>query len=110
MSRKKPLWILWKENSEHVSRIILREYELFGLDRGYQPTQHGLFTFLTEGQWNLATRKKEAARYKITQGSFDYWFTRLVEENYIQIDALTRSTKSVWLQIIEREDRPPELE
>lgn len=112
MGRKKkvPLWRLWEEEPEHISRVILREFEQYAIDNGYQPSPHGLFRMLTEGYWHLKLRKFIEPRYDFTQGSFDHWYDRLVEEGYMSVDEHTHALKSNWLVIEEKDGRPPELE
>lgn len=108
--RKQPLWLIWKHNDNHISKQIHREFEEYAKTTGFYPTQRGLFNLMTQGRW-LPNRKFEEPRYKDLQlGSFDHWFDRLVDEGYIKVDDATRSVNSTGLVIVEKDNRPPELE
>lgn len=108
--RKRPLFVEWQVDSEHVSRQIYRELEQYAVDYGYYPTQSALFALMTGGVWGAQTHEWIPPRYQFDRNKFDYWFERLVEEGYIDIDDRTRAIRSSYLDIREGENRPPELE
>lgn len=74
-----------------TARDILSELELYAKDRQFYPVQNALFGHM---------RRKQ---YDVTIGEFNYWFDRLVRENYIDIDPDTRSVRCIRLMIIERD-------
>lgn len=108
--RKEALWLIWKKNDSHISKQIFREFEQYAIDTGFQPTQFGLYHLMTQGVWVTPKIYQEPKYPDLTQGSFDHWFERLVSEGYIKIDDRTRSISSTALKIVEKEERPPELE
>lgn len=95
----------WTENQEHISRKIFNELELYAKDKQFYPVQNALFNYMTKPQWNPKTRKKDPPRYpKLTLWTFDYWFDRMVDEGYIEIDLASRAIRCTHLEIVEKED------
>ena len=88
-----------------VARDIFNELSLYGQDKQFLPVQNALFSFMTKPHWNPLNHQLEAPRYpELRQGVFDYWFDRLVEEGYIEIDRVTRAIRCTDLAIIKKED------
>jgi hypothetical protein len=103
--RKEPISKIWQDTPDHLSHQIFSELELYATDKGYYPIQNALFRFMTQPQWNEKVRKQDEPRYpKLGQWTFDYWFDRLVEEGYIEVDQVTRSIRCTHLIIVEREN------
>lgn len=102
--RKQTLQAIWEKEPDHISRQIFRELDLYAKDKQFYPVQNALWRYMTEPQYNPRTRKTEVARYpEIGQWKFDYWFGRLVEERFIEIDPTTRAIRCVHLEIVEKE-------
>lgn len=108
--RKIPLWQIWLDDDNHISKQILRELELYAKDKGFYPLQNVLFTMLTNGRYNPVTHKWEPARYSFEIGTYNYWFKRLVEEGYVGLDPDSRSINSTSLEIREKEIRKADLD
>lgn len=88
-----------------IARSILDELSLYAKDKQFYPLQNALFGYMTRPQFNPATRKEDPPRYpKLKLWIFDYWYERLVEEGYIEVDRATRSIRCVHLAIVEREN------
>lgn len=104
MSKREPISKIWHDNPNHISKLIFNEMDVYAQDKGFYPVQFALYKYMAEPQWNKATLKMDPARYKgLTQGKFDHWYDRLVEENYIIVDPTTRSVRLMHLVIVERE-------
>lgn len=87
-----------------TARDILNELSLYAKDRQFYPVQNALWRYMAQTQYNPKTHKKEEARYpKLGVWTFDYWFDRLIEEGYIEVDNITRAIRCVHLEIVERE-------
>lgn len=108
--RKQPLWLIWKNNDNHISKQIHREFEQYAKDTGFYPTQNALYTLMAQGAWTSRDHFEPAHYPKLTVDSFNHWFERLVFEGYIKVDVRTRAINSTGLTIVEKENRPPELE
>jgi len=114
--RKKPLWLIWEEDDAHISKSIYRELEIYAVDKGFYPTQRGLFRLLVEGEWKEAVREGRKIRlwvpprYSFTLDSFNHWFERLMDDGYVAIDERTRGIKCTGLIITQRDDRSAELD
>jgi hypothetical protein len=103
--RRESLSQLWSHNDSHISHLIFNELDLYAKDRQFYPVQNALFSYMTNEQWNAGTHKLDPPRYPhLSQGIFDYWFGRLVEEGYIEIDQTTRAIRCLHLEIIEKPD------
>lgn len=90
-----------------IAKLIFDELDLYAKDKQFYPVQNALYSYMTKQQFNRATHKQEPSRYPdLARGTFDYWFERLVEEGYIEIDGATRAIRCVHLAIVER-DLPP---
>jgi hypothetical protein len=90
--------------------LIFNELDLYAKDKQFYPVQNALYSYMTKPQFNKATRQMDPPRYPdITRGTFDYWFERLVEEEYIKVDSATRAIRCVHLVIVERENAPVSL-
>lgn len=110
-TKKIPLAQLWQMSAtEHISLSILREYKQYIDDKAYFPNQHALFRLMTIPQWNPEKKGWDEPRYSVTIGAYNHWFDRLVKEGYIQVDGLTTSTRAPWITIVDKDDKPPELE
>jgi hypothetical protein len=93
--------------NNQIARDIFNELDLYAKDKQFYPPQNALFKYMTESQFNRMTRRKNPARYSdLSQGKFNYWFSRLVEEKYIEIDPITRAIRCIHLAIVERDDVP----
>ena len=75
-----------------VARDILNELEHYAKDKQFYPAQNALFGHM---------RRK---RYELTISEFNYWFSRLAWDGYIEIDPDTRAIRAVKLIIVERDD------
>lgn len=106
MSRtKQPLEQIWEKQPGHISRLILLELTLYAKDKQFYPLQNVLLRMMTKPRYNRKTHKYESARYpEIKRHAFDYWFGRLVDEGYIEIDGESRSIRCVNLIITDKED------
>lgn len=114
MRVKYPLWELWerykRRGKTHLSEEIYQEFEQYAKDTGFYLSQNALFRWMTEGRW-IAPKVYQKPRYpKLTLGSFNYWFDRLVDEEYIAVDSQGRSVSSSRLSITEKDDTTPELD
>lgn len=92
-----------------TARIILAELDLYAKDRQFYPLEGALFTYLTKGEYDHRKRKYIEPRYPEMAnhwGSFHYWFVRLSNEGFIEIDNNTRAVRCVHLQIVEKDASP----
>jgi hypothetical protein len=106
---KFPLAQMWHSNPGHISRMILEELTLYAKDKQVYPIQNQLFHLMTDPQYNKKTNEPIPPRYPEIVGkgnTFDYWFGRLVEEGYIEIDWPTRSIRCTKLAIVDMGDKP----
>lgn len=74
------------------ARDIFAELEIYAKDKQFYPVQNALFCHM---------QRKE---YDITIGEFNYYFKRLVDEGYIEIDDDTRAIRATKLIITERDN------
>ena len=75
-----------------VAQDILSVLQTYATDSQFYPTQNGLYAHM------------KRLGYRYTIGSFNYWFSRLVEAGHIQIDwQNTRAIRATSLAIVERE-------
>lgn len=85
-----------------VARSIFNELDLYAKDRQFYPVQNALFNHMV-GFTKMPDGHLER-RYNLSVGEFNYWFSRLVEEGYIEIDLATRAIRAMHLAIVEKED------
>lgn len=75
-----------------VAQDILTVLQTYAKDEQFYPTQNGLHCHMRR------------LGYKYTIGSFNYWFSRLVEAGRIEIDwQNTRAIRATSLAIVERD-------
>lgn len=98
--RKKPVM----ENS--IARNIFNELELYAKDKQFYPLQGALYAYMTRFVKDEATGEMKRC-YDLRVGTFNWWFDRLVEEGFIEIDRVTRSIRAVHLVIVERDGAKP---
>lgn len=102
---KEPIDKIWQDEPDHVSRQIWNELDHYARDKGFYPIQNKLYRYMTDPQWNKATKKMDPPRYpELGQWVFDYWYDRLIEEGYIEVDQITRSIRCSHLVIVEKEN------
>lgn len=87
-----------------IARDIFSELELYAKDRQFYPLEHALYSHMVRFERN-ADGKLER-RYNLIKGVFRYWFSRLVEEGYIEIDKETRAIRATHLIIVEKDKSP----
>jgi hypothetical protein len=93
-----------------TARAILDELDLYAKDKQFYPVKFALLRYMQEGE-----TKKEGRRIvhipgkypELTFGSYNYWFNRLVDEGYIEMDWTTKAIRCLHLIIVEREDILP---
>lgn len=89
-----------------TARAILDELNLYAKDKQFYPVKFALFRYMRDGETDKSHKYTPGRYPELTQGSFNYWFDRLVAEGYIEIDWTTRAIRCVHLMIVEREDFP----
>lgn len=91
--RRQPL------QDSQVAQDILSVLETYAIDAQFYPTQNGLYNHMRR------------MGYKHTIGSFNYWFSRLVEARKIDVDwSNTRAIRAVNLVIVDRAETTTEQE
>jgi hypothetical protein len=101
--QKLPLTRIWQDDPNHISRNILAELTLYAKDKQFYPLQRTLFRMMAYPSFNPVTLKPEEPRYPDLQlNLYDYWFARLVEEGYIEIDQPTRAIRCARLEIVDK--------
>lgn len=96
-----------------TARDIFNELDLYAKDRQFYPLQNALYGYMTRfmkdasGKLVLDENGKPKRHYNLSISTFNWWFSRLVEEGFIVIDRETRSIRAVHLQIVEKEDAHP---
>lgn len=86
-----------------IARDIFNELDLYAKDKQFYPVEHALYGHMI--RFVLRDGKMQRM-YSLSKGEFRYWFARLVEEGYIQIDPASRAIRCVHLQIVEKEEIP----
>lgn len=100
-----PLAVIWEKEPDHISRLILNELILYAKDRQFYPVRRALWRYMAYPAFNPATRKLDPPRYPdVELNLYDYWFSRLVSEGYIEIDQNTSAIRCVNLEITEKDD------
>lgn len=89
-----------------IARSIFNELELYAKDRQFYPLQGALYAYMTRFVKDETDGELKSC-YDLRVGTFNYWFDRLVEDGYIEVDRTTRSIRAVHLMIVEREDAKP---
>ncbi len=82
------------------ARDIMAELEHYAKDRQFYPVQNALYGHM------IRRRDENGGRVYpgLTVGVFNYYFKRLVDEGFVQIDPDTRAVRAVKLMIVERDD------
>lgn len=80
------------------ARDVFAELELYAKDKQFYPVQNALFGHM---------QRKD---YDITIGEFNYYFDRLVEEGYIDVDDDTRAIRATKLIIVDRDNADVDVE
>ncbi len=111
--RKQPLSRIWTEaeqgGCQHISQLIYEELKNYAVDGQFYPLQHALYRYMAKPRYNEVSRTFDPAHYPdLTQGTFDYWFSRLHDAGLIEIDEYnSRAVRCTRLEIVEKEE--PEL-
>lgn len=84
-----------------IARDIFNELDLYAKDKQFYPIEHALYRHMKRYIRNDAGVLEPL--YKFSKGEFRYWFGRLVDERYIEIDEDTRAIRCSHLMIVEKE-------
>lgn len=96
---------IWQTDPNHISRSILDELILYAKDKQFYPVRRALWRYMVYPTFNPATGKPDPARYPgVSRDLYDYWFSRLVSEGYVEIDQNTSAIRCVKLEITEKDD------
>lgn len=88
-----------------TARDILHELSLYATDKQFYPVKYALYTYMAKPYYDLKTHRHEPPRYPdLGLWTFDWWFDRLVEEGYIEVDPVTKAIRCLHLEIIEKEE------